>query len=74
MHLSDLFTIAINVAGNGGLSLPVGLGRDTQLPVSVQILGPQFGDDRILRVASALEGCYDIARTAPLAAAAKGGE
>ena len=67
MYLSDMFTISLNIAGNGGLSLPVGLGGDTGLPVSVQIVGPQFKDENILRVAAALEGCYDIDRLAPLA-------
>lgn len=29
MYLADMFTISINIAGNGGLSFPVGLGADT---------------------------------------------
>ncbi|MDR1712541.1 MAG: Asp-tRNA(Asn)/Glu-tRNA(Gln) amidotransferase subunit GatA [Coriobacteriales bacterium] len=66
MYLSDIFTIPINIAGNGGLSLPVGLGEDSGLPVGVQIIGPQFRDENTLRVAAALESCYpDIARLAP---------
>jgi aspartyl-tRNA(Asn)/glutamyl-tRNA(Gln) amidotransferase subunit A len=67
MYLSDIFTISINIAGNGGMSLPVGLGEKTGLPVGVQIIGPQFGDAVILRVGAALESTYDIARLAPLA-------
>lgn len=67
MYLSDLFTIAINIAGNGGMSLPVGLGQDTGLPVSVQLIGPQFHDENIFQAAAALEGCYDIEHIAPLA-------
>ena len=70
MYLSDIFTIPINIAGNGGLSLPVGLGETSGLPVGVQIVGPQFRDENIIRVAAALESCYDIDRLAPLA---KGG-
>jgi aspartyl-tRNA(Asn)/glutamyl-tRNA(Gln) amidotransferase subunit A len=66
MYLSDIFTIPINIAGNGGLSLPVGLGRDSGLPIGVQIIGPQFRDENIIRVAAALESCYDIPRLAPL--------
>jgi aspartyl-tRNA(Asn)/glutamyl-tRNA(Gln) amidotransferase subunit A len=58
MYLSDIFTRPINIAGNGGLSLPTGLGADSKLPVSVQIIGPQFKDENILRVAAALEQCY----------------
>ncbi|MCL1846354.1 MAG: Asp-tRNA(Asn)/Glu-tRNA(Gln) amidotransferase subunit GatA [Coriobacteriia bacterium] len=71
MHLSDMFTVSTNIAGNGALSLPVGLGADSGLPVGVQIIGPQFRDGEILRVAAALERCYDFNRLAPLA---RGGE
>ncbi|MDR1013455.1 MAG: Asp-tRNA(Asn)/Glu-tRNA(Gln) amidotransferase subunit GatA [Coriobacteriales bacterium] len=67
MYLSDIFTIPINIAGNGGLSLPVGLGEESGLPVGVQVVGPQFKDENIIRVAAALERCYDIARLAPMA-------
>lgn len=66
MYLSDIFTIPINIAGNGGLSLPVGLGVESKLPVGVQIIGPQFKDENIIRVAAALESCYNIEALAPL--------
>jgi aspartyl-tRNA(Asn)/glutamyl-tRNA(Gln) amidotransferase subunit A len=66
MYLSDIFTIPINIAGNGGLSLPVGRGETSGLPVGVQIIGPQFRDENIIQVAAALERCYDIERLAPL--------
>ncbi|MDR1421979.1 MAG: Asp-tRNA(Asn)/Glu-tRNA(Gln) amidotransferase subunit GatA [Coriobacteriales bacterium] len=68
MYLSDIFTIPINIAGNGGLSLPVGLGETSGLPVGVQIIGPQFSDENIIQVAAALEATYDIRRRAPLEA------
>jgi aspartyl-tRNA(Asn)/glutamyl-tRNA(Gln) amidotransferase subunit A len=64
MYLSDIFTIPINIAGNGGLSLPVGLGQDSGLPVGVQIVGPQFKDENIIRTAAALESCYNSIRSA----------
>ena len=71
MYLSDVFTIPINIAGNGGMNLPVGLGENSGLPVGVQIIGPQFVDENIFRVAGALEACYpDIARMAPVAGSA----
>ncbi|MDR2035194.1 MAG: Asp-tRNA(Asn)/Glu-tRNA(Gln) amidotransferase subunit GatA [Coriobacteriales bacterium] len=66
MYLSDIFTIPINIAGNGGLSLPIGLGLDSGMPVGLQIIGPQFKDSNIMRVAAALEATYDIPRLAPL--------
>ncbi|MBF0482350.1 MAG: Asp-tRNA(Asn)/Glu-tRNA(Gln) amidotransferase subunit GatA [Desulfovibrionaceae bacterium] len=54
MYLSDIFTISLNLAGLPGLSLPVGLGRDSRLPVGLQLFGPAFGEDVILGAAEAL--------------------
>lgn len=73
MYLSDMFTISINIAGNGGMSLPVGLGAETGLPVGVQLIAPQFKDQNMFRVAAALESCYDIERIAPAFADGKAG-
>ena len=73
MYLSDMFTISINIAGNGGMSLPVGLGADTGLPVGVQLIAPQFKDENMFRVAAALESCYEIERIAPAFADGKAG-
>lgn len=64
MYLSDMFTISINIAGNGGMSMPVGLGADTGLPVGVQLIAPQFKDENMLRVAAALESVYGPAPVA----------
>ncbi len=77
MYLSDMFTISINIAGNGGMSLPVGLGAETGLPVGVQLISPQFKDQNMLRVAAALETVYGPAPVAPafaLAQVEKAGE
>lgn len=65
MYLSDMFTISINIAGNGGMSMPVGLGAETQLPVGVQLISPAFKDENMLRVAAALEQEYGPAPVAP---------
>ena len=65
MYLSDMFTISINIAGNGGLSLPAGLGADTGLPVGVQLICPQFRDENMFRAAAALEQVYGKAPVAP---------
>ena len=73
MYLSDMFTISINIAGNGGMSLPVGLGADTGLPVGVQLIAPQVKDQNMFRVAAALESCYEIERIAPAFADGKAG-
>ncbi|MCL2889099.1 MAG: Asp-tRNA(Asn)/Glu-tRNA(Gln) amidotransferase subunit GatA [Eggerthellaceae bacterium] len=73
MYLSDMFTVSINIAGNGGMSLPVGLGESSGLPVGVQLISPQFKDENMLQVAAALEKCYDILRIAPGFAEGKAG-
>ena len=74
MYLSDMFTVSINIAGNGGLSMPVGLGTDTHLPVGVQLISPAFKDENMLRVAAALETVYGPAPVAPDFTDGKAGE
>ncbi len=73
MYLSDMFTISINIAGNGGMSMPVGLGADSGLPVGVQLISPAFKDENMLRVAAALEAVYGSAPVAPAFADGKVG-
>ncbi len=65
MYLSDMFTISLNIAGNGGMSMPCGLGADTGLPVGVQLQSPQFRDENMFRAAAALEQVYGKAPVAP---------
>ena len=72
MYLSDMFTISINIAGNGGMSVPAGLGLDSNLPVGVQLIAPQFRDENMFRVAAALELVYGKAPIAPLFAESAG--
>ena len=74
MYLSDMFTVSINIAGNGGLSMPVGLGTDTHLPVGVQLISPAFKDENMLRVAAALETVYGPVPVAPDFTDGKAGE
>ena len=54
MYLSDIFTIALNLAGGCGLSLPAGTG-DGGMPVGVQLMAPELGEARLLKTAAALE-------------------
>lgn len=74
MYLSDMFTISINIAGNGGMSTPVGLGADSGMPVGVQLISPAFKDENMLRAAAALETVYGTAPVAPAFADGKDGE
>jgi aspartyl-tRNA(Asn)/glutamyl-tRNA(Gln) amidotransferase subunit A len=54
MYLSDIYTIAANLAGVPGISIPCGFDKDN-LPIGLQILGPAFGEDRLLRIARMYE-------------------
>lgn len=49
MYLSDIYTIAVNLAGLPGLSLPAGFAK--QLPVGLQLIGNYFSEARLLNVA-----------------------
>jgi aspartyl-tRNA(Asn)/glutamyl-tRNA(Gln) amidotransferase subunit A len=54
MYLSDIFTIAANLAGVPAVSVP--FGADAKgLPIGLQVQGAQFADDLVLRVANGLE-------------------
>jgi len=69
MYLSDIFTIAVNLAGLPGLSQPCGFASD--LPVGLQWIGPAWREDSILSAAAAYEGATDWTTRSP---AAFGGE
>lgn len=49
MYLSDIYTIAVNLAGLPALSLPAGFTR--KLPVGMQLIGNLFTEARLLNVA-----------------------
>lgn len=51
MYLVDAFTVPINLAGVCALGLPAGFAEEAgkKLPVGVQLIGPQFGEDVILK-------------------------
>ena len=53
MYLTDVYTIPASLAGICGVSVPVG--KANNLPVGLQILGPQLGEQTILTAAYALE-------------------
>ncbi len=74
MYLADMFTISINIAGNGGMNMPLGLGETSGMPVGVQLIAPAFHDTNMLRVAAALEGVFGSAPVAPAFAGPVSGE
>jgi aspartyl-tRNA(Asn)/glutamyl-tRNA(Gln) amidotransferase subunit A len=58
MYLSDIYTIAANLAGIPGISVPCGF-DDNNLPIGLQILAPAFGEDKLLRIARMFESQTD---------------
>jgi aspartyl-tRNA(Asn)/glutamyl-tRNA(Gln) amidotransferase subunit A len=54
MYLADIFTIAVNLAGTCGISIPCGFTSD-KLPIGLQIIGPRWGEECMFRVANAYE-------------------
>jgi len=49
MYLSDIYTIAINLAGLPAMSVPAGFVKG--MPVGLQIIGNYFAEDRLLNIA-----------------------
>ena len=64
MYLSDVFTLSVNLAGICGISLPCGFADG--LPVGLQLMGPAFGEEKVLRVAYAYEQATDWHTRKPL--------
>ena len=55
MYLSDVFTTALNLAGNCGISVPAGLDPDTHMPSGIQLIAPSLAEDRLFKAARAFE-------------------
>ena len=55
MYLSDIFTTALNLSGDCGISVPAGLDKDTGMPVGIQLMAPAMAEKRLLRAARAFE-------------------
>jgi aspartyl-tRNA(Asn)/glutamyl-tRNA(Gln) amidotransferase subunit A len=65
MYLSDIYTIAVNLAGLPGMSLPCGF--DAQgLPIGLQLIGDYFAEARMLNVAHQYQLASDWHTRAPV--------
>ena len=64
MYLSDIYTIAVNLAGLPGMSIPCGFG-DNGMPVGLQIVGNYFDEARMLNVAHQYQLATDHHTRAP---------
>jgi aspartyl-tRNA(Asn)/glutamyl-tRNA(Gln) amidotransferase subunit A len=64
MYLADLYTIPSNLYGGPAISVPCGLSEG--LPVGLQVMAPTLADDRMYRVAAALESVVGTFTPPPL--------
>jgi aspartyl-tRNA(Asn)/glutamyl-tRNA(Gln) amidotransferase subunit A len=64
MYLSDIYTIAVNLAGLPALSLPSGFTSDG-LPIGLQVIGKAFGEADLFAVAHAFEQGHDYHKATP---------
>ncbi|HEY6094470.1 MAG TPA: Asp-tRNA(Asn)/Glu-tRNA(Gln) amidotransferase subunit GatA [Gallionellaceae bacterium] len=64
MYLSDIYTIAVNLAGLPGMSIPCGFGNNN-MPVGLQIIGNYFDEARMLNVAHQYQLATDWHQRAP---------
>jgi len=58
MYLADVLTIAVNLAGMPGISVPCGFDSDN-LPIGLQVIGPAFGEAAILNTAHTYQSTTD---------------
>ena len=67
MYLADIFTIAANLAGICGISVPCGFAQvdGHRLPIGLQLLGKALDETRILQIAHAYEQSTDWHKARP---------
>ncbi|MDP0562969.1 MAG: Asp-tRNA(Asn)/Glu-tRNA(Gln) amidotransferase subunit GatA [Candidatus Endonucleobacter sp. (ex Gigantidas childressi)] len=58
MYLSDIYTIAVNLAGLPGMSIPIGL-ADNGRPIGLQLIGSHFDEARLLNAAHRFQQATD---------------
>jgi aspartyl-tRNA(Asn)/glutamyl-tRNA(Gln) amidotransferase subunit A len=64
MYLCDVFTVTCNIAGIAGLSLPCGFSA-SGLPIGMQLLGPTFSEQTLLRTARHYEAGHEWGKRKP---------
>ncbi|MBT5483094.1 MAG: Asp-tRNA(Asn)/Glu-tRNA(Gln) amidotransferase subunit GatA [Gammaproteobacteria bacterium] len=64
MYLEDIYTIAVNLAGLPGISIPAGLLNG--LPIGLQIVGKDFAESQLLNVAHKFQQATDWHEKSPV--------
>ncbi|MCG9063950.1 Asp-tRNA(Asn)/Glu-tRNA(Gln) amidotransferase subunit GatA [Laribacter hongkongensis] len=64
MYLADIYTLAVNLAGLPGMSLPAGVAANGR-PVGLQLIGNYFAEARLLNVAHQFQQATDWHTRAP---------
>ena len=59
MYLADVFTLTVSLAGIAGISVPCGLDAN-RLPIGLQLIGPAFGEQRVLEAAQMFQQNTDF--------------
>jgi aspartyl-tRNA(Asn)/glutamyl-tRNA(Gln) amidotransferase subunit A len=54
MYLADIYTVTLNMAGVPGITIPCGF-DGKNLPIGMQIVAPQFGEEKMIQLAQAYE-------------------
>ena len=63
MYLSDIYTVAVNLAGLPAMSIPAGFVDG--LPAGVQLIAPHFEEQRLLQLAHHYQSLSDYHRSIP---------
>ncbi|NVK41485.1 MAG: Asp-tRNA(Asn)/Glu-tRNA(Gln) amidotransferase subunit GatA [Oceanospirillaceae bacterium] len=63
MYMEDIYTLALNLAGLPGMSIPCG--QSNGLPVGLQIIGDYFSEAKLLNVAHRFQQATDWHKQAP---------
>lgn len=64
MYMADIASIPGNLAGLPGVSIPCGFGENN-LPVGLQLMGPQLSDVNVLKAAYLFERATDYTKQCP---------
>jgi aspartyl-tRNA(Asn)/glutamyl-tRNA(Gln) amidotransferase subunit A len=73
MYLSDIYTIAANLAGIPGMSVPCGFTK-AGLPIGLQILAAPYAEEKLLRTARMYEADTDWHKRRPMVVAPPQGD